>query len=126
MTSPGQTKSNKRKTAVSSKHTDAQNNTSEASTPLSPQNEEDYNIRSEKRTELLTKLKELTNGQLLSPALWGCFQLGNIECIEKVVKMTEEHKVMTDWIFSMNNPIQDVPLLCKYISFFYKRVIKTL
>jgi hypothetical protein len=55
----GQTRSNKRKMAVSSKHTDAQNNTSEASTPLSSLNEEDYNIRSEKRTELLTKLKEL-------------------------------------------------------------------
>jgi hypothetical protein len=34
---------------------------------------EDYNIRSPKGTELLTKIKDILNGDSVSPALWTCF-----------------------------------------------------
>jgi hypothetical protein len=138
------TRSVNRKTDVQStsvgEKPDSQHNnvaTSEPPTPSTPQLPapqalvvEDYNIRSDRRTQLLTALRELTDGRGFSPTLWSCFHIGDVECVEQIVNNTKalQSHGMVASIFSVNDKIQELPLLCKYIKFgsFYKRLIKTL
>lgn len=118
------------------KKIDVQSNavaTSEPPTPPTPQlpapqalvDDEDFNIRSDRRTQLLTVLRDLTDGRGVSPGLWSCFHIGDVECVEQIVNNTKAFRGMVLWIFSINDKIQELPLLCKFGSF-YKRVIKAL
>jgi hypothetical protein len=49
-------------------------------------NNEDYNIRSPERTKLLTKIKGAINNAPVSPALWACCQLADMDCLQDVAK----------------------------------------
>ncbi|KIX05160.1 uncharacterized protein Z518_06032 [Rhinocladiella mackenziei CBS 650.93] len=51
---------------------------------------EDYNIRSPERTQLLTKIKEAISGANVSPAFWACCQLADMNCLQKVSKVCED------------------------------------
>ncbi|KAN0080938.1 hypothetical protein V8E54_004142 [Elaphomyces granulatus] len=85
-------------------------------TPPTPQlpapqalvDEEDYNIRSDRRTQLLTVLRD---GRGVSPALWGCFHIGDVEWVKQIVNNTKAFRGMVPWIFLINDKIQELPLL---------------
>src|SRR4051794_11910 len=49
-------------------------------------NNEDNNIRSPERTRLLTKIKGVINNTPVSPALWACCQLADMNCLQDVAK----------------------------------------
>jgi hypothetical protein len=53
----------------------------------------------------------------VSPTLWACLQIGEIDLIKDLVKSAP---LMADWILYVNDTIKELPLLCKYIklSFF--------
>ena len=48
-------------------------------------NTEDYNIRSPERTKLLTEIKNVINAPV-SPALWACCQLADMNRLRSVAK----------------------------------------
>src|SRR6059058_2530157 len=50
-----------------------------AAAPETGFNNEDYNIRSPERTKLLTKIKGIIDNAPVSPALWACCQLADID-----------------------------------------------
>jgi hypothetical protein len=55
-----------------------------AAAPETNFNNEDYNIRSPERTKLLTKIKGVINNAPVSPALWACCQLADMNCLQDI------------------------------------------
>jgi hypothetical protein len=55
-----------------------------AAAPETGFNNEDYNIRSPQRTELLTKIKGIIDNAPVSPALWACCQLADMNCLQDI------------------------------------------
>jgi hypothetical protein len=53
-------------------------------------NNEDYNIRSPERTQLLTKIKAIINNAPISPAFWACCQLADINRLQSIAKWEKE------------------------------------
>jgi hypothetical protein len=111
-------------------------NTDTSSTPLSSLNslsslsslsEEDYNIRSEERTQLLATIRERINRGIL-PTLWACFQLCDVERLKTMVNNSIDEKSWPFIVYSSELVVRDLPLLCKYtkLSSFHKGDINTL
>jgi hypothetical protein len=74
-------------------------------------NNEDYNIRSPKRTELLTKIKGVINNASVSPTLWACCQLADIDRLQAITKWEE------DVILSYEAPLASIALRCELLGF---------
>jgi hypothetical protein len=53
-------------------------------------NNEDYNIRSRERTRLLTKMKGVINNAPVSPTLWACCQLSDMNCLQDFAKTSRQ------------------------------------
>jgi hypothetical protein len=49
-------------------------------------NNEDYNIRSPERTKLLTKIKGVFDNAPVSPVLWACCQLADMDRLRAIAK----------------------------------------
>jgi hypothetical protein len=74
-------------------------------------NNEDYNIRSPERTELLTKIKGIINNTLVSPAFWACCQLADMNCLQE---LTEWKKLA---ILFTQKQLCAVPMQCELLGF---------
>jgi hypothetical protein len=90
--------------------------------------DEDLNIISEERSKLLAELKEMMPAAKVSPTLWACLQIGEIDRVKETISAAKSFPLLSSYIFGMSNSIQQLPLLCKYmkLSFFYKVDIKPL
>ena len=75
---------------------------------------EDYNIRTPKRTEILTNLKSLLKADLVSPTFWACCQLSDIETLKTLV---DTAKINPSIVLGYDNYISIVPKLCKLPDF---------
>jgi hypothetical protein len=51
---------------------------------------EDYSIRSPERSELLLKIKGILKDASVSPALWACCQLADMNRLQAITKWEEE------------------------------------
>jgi hypothetical protein len=85
--------------------------TSEPETGSAHFNSEDYNIRSPERTELLIKIKGVTENVPVSPALWACFQLGDMNRLQAFANSYEA------MILVYQNPLGLIPLQCELLGF---------
>jgi len=72
-------------------------------------NNEDYNIRSPERTKALTKIKERIGDAPVSPALWACCQLADVNYLQEFA--TSPRTV----ILSFNCSSNFLPLLCELL-----------
>jgi hypothetical protein len=74
-------------------------------------NNEDYNIRSPKRTKLLTEIKGVFNNAPVSPALWACCQLADMDCLQVITKL---NKAM---IRAYENSLATIAMKCGLLGF---------
>jgi hypothetical protein len=65
--------------------------------PAHTLNEEDLGIISDERSKLLAELKAMMPDTKVSPALWACLQIGEIDLIKNLVKSAP---LMADWIYT--------------------------
>jgi hypothetical protein len=61
-----------------------------AAAPETSLNNEDYNIRSQERTKLLTEIKGLFDNAPVSPALWACCQLADMDRLQAIANSDVE------------------------------------
>jgi hypothetical protein len=85
--------------------------TSASKTKSTDPNDEDYNIRSRERTELLTKIKDIINHAPVSPALWACCQLSDMNCLQ-VIANSDEAVIRV-----LENPLALIPMQCELLGF---------
>jgi len=76
-------------------------------------NDEDYNIRSPERTQLLTKIKEAISGADVSPTFWACCQLADMKYLQKVHKVCEEFPRV---ILGYDESVALLPLQCELLG----------
>jgi len=74
-------------------------------------NNEDYNIRSPERTQLLTQIKGIINNPPVSPAFWACCQLADMNCLQAIANSYEE------MILQIEMPLVSLPLQCELLGF---------
>jgi hypothetical protein len=74
-------------------------------------NKEDYNIRSLKRTKLLTKIKGVINNAPVSPALWACCQLANMDRLQAITKW-DKHAIL-----GYQDSLAFIALQCELLGF---------
>jgi hypothetical protein len=74
-------------------------------------NNEDYNIRSPERTKLLTKIKGVINDAPVSPALWACCQLADMNRLQTVAKTDE------DMILVNEDSLAALAVQCELLGF---------
>ena len=74
-------------------------------------NDEDYNIRSPERTQLLTQIKGIINNAPVSPAFWACCQLANMDRLQVIAKWDEET------ILAFDKPVCAIPMQCELLGF---------
>jgi hypothetical protein len=74
-------------------------------------NNEDYNIRSPERTELLTKIKGVINNAPVSPALWACCQLADMNRLQDIAKSSPQMIIFTE------NPLSFIAMQCELLGF---------
>ena len=73
---------------------------------------EDFNERSQTRTELLARIKGILNKDV-PPTLWACCQLADISCLEKLVRA--EPQLLDLVIRTIERGLDYVPSLCKLL-----------
>jgi hypothetical protein len=79
-------------------------------------NEEDLGIISDERSKLLAELKAMMPDTKVSPTLWACLQIGEIDMIKNLLLLVKSAPLMANWILYVNDTIKELPLLCKYIK----------
>ena len=77
-------------------------------------NIEDYNVRTNERTEVLKELKALLGNAPVSSVVWAGCQIGDLAAIKKLVATT---KVNDMHIELLERPLTSVPLKCKLPEF---------
>jgi len=82
-----------------------------AAAPETGFNNEDYNIRSPERTELLTKIKGVINNAPIAPALWACCQLADMDRLQAITKWEEEV------ILGYDDSLPFIALKCELLGF---------
>jgi hypothetical protein len=82
-----------------------------AAAPETGFNNEDYNIRSPERTELLTKIKGVINNAPISPALWACCQLADMNRLQAITEWEEEV------ILGYDDSLSFIALKCELLGF---------
>ena len=83
-----------------------------AKTTAADFNNEDYNIRSPERTQLLTQLKDAIGGIPVSPTFWACCHLADmnrLNLLQQSLRIDPEAIVMFD------KPSAFLPLLCELL-----------
>jgi hypothetical protein len=74
-------------------------------------NDEDYNIRSPERTQLLTQIKGIINNAPISPAFWACCQLADMNRLEDLTTWKREA------ILQIEKPLCFLPMQCELLGF---------
>ena len=74
-------------------------------------NNEDYNIRSPERTKLLIKIKRVINNAPVSPALWACCQLADMNRLQVIAKSDEA------MILAIEASLSVIALKCDLLGF---------
>jgi len=82
-----------------------------AAVPKPDSNNEDYNIRSPERTQLLTKIKEVICDADVSPAFWAGCQLADMSRLQYLAKLEPETILMND------DSVALLPLQCELLGF---------
>jgi hypothetical protein len=82
-----------------------------AAAPETGFNNEDYNIRSPERTKLLIKLKSAIDNAPVSPALWACCQLADMDRLQAITKACPE------MILAYDESLAFIPLNCESLGF---------
>ena len=82
-----------------------------AAAPETGFNDEDCNIRSPERTKLLTKIKGVFDNAPVSPALWACCQLADIDRLQAITKWEE------DVILVNEESLAFIALKCELLGF---------
>jgi hypothetical protein len=75
---------------------------------------EDYNERTPKRTDLLTRLKSLLNVDRISSTFWACCQLSDMERLELQVEIAEKNP---NNVLAYDMLLSTIPSLCKSLDF---------
>jgi hypothetical protein len=75
---------------------------------------EDYNERTPKRTDLLTRLKSLLKVDRISSTFWACCQLSDTERLEFLVGIAETNPSI---VLTNDTSLYTVPSLCKSLDF---------
>jgi len=73
-------------------------------------NNEDYNIRSPERTQLLTQIKGIIDNAPVSPAFWACCQLADMNRLQTIAKLDEE------MILLIVKPLCTLPMQCELLG----------
>jgi hypothetical protein len=73
-------------------------------------NNEDYNIRSPERTQLLTQIKGILNNAPVSPAFWACCQLADMNCLRDLA--TSEKMILL-----VEKLVCVIPMRCELLGF---------
>ena len=74
-------------------------------------NNEDYNIHSPERTKLLTKIKGVINNTPVSPALWACCQLADMNCLQDIAKTPQQ------MILVNQKSLASIAAQCEFLGF---------
>ncbi|KAN0079039.1 hypothetical protein V8E54_005552 [Elaphomyces granulatus] len=74
-------------------------------------NEEDLGIISDERSGLLAELKAMMPDTKVSPTLWACLQIGEIDQIKSLKNLVKSAPLMADWISYVSDTIKELPLL---------------
>jgi hypothetical protein len=74
-------------------------------------NNEDYNIRSPERTELLTKIKGVIENAPVSPAFWACCQLADINRLQIIAK-TDQNMILVN-----QESLASIAMKCELLGF---------
>src|SRR3954447_11953415 len=74
-------------------------------------NNEDYNIRSPERTELLTQIKEVIGNTPVTPAFWACCQLADMNCLRDIAKLPRKI------IVHSQRPVSAIAMQCELLRF---------
>jgi hypothetical protein len=74
-------------------------------------NNEDCNIRSSERTQLLTQIKGILNNAPVSPTFWACCQLADMNCLQELA--TTNRKM----ILLIEKPLCTLPMQCELLGF---------
>jgi hypothetical protein len=74
-------------------------------------NNEDYNIRSPERTQLLTQLRAVLDNAPVSPAFWACCQLADMNCLQDLVHTKKRI------ILLFVKPLITLPMQCELLRF---------
>jgi hypothetical protein len=80
-------------------------------TELVDVNNEDYNIRSPERTELLTQIKEVIGNTPVTPAFWACCQLADMNCLRDIAKLPRKI------IVHSQKPVSAIAMQCELLRF---------
>jgi hypothetical protein len=82
-----------------------------AAAPETGFNNEDYNIRSRQRTKLLTTIKGLFDNEPVSPALWACCQLADMDRLQAIANSD------VDLILGYDETLSVVATKCELLGF---------
>ena len=74
-------------------------------------NNEDYNIRSPERTQLLTQIKATLGNDDVSPAFWACCHLAHMNRLEVIAALDE------DVIRFFVEQVCALPMQCELLGF---------
>jgi hypothetical protein len=74
-------------------------------------NNEDYNIRSPERTQLLTQIKGIIDNAPVSPAFWACCQLADMNRLQAIAKWEKLA------IVPLVKPLCTIPMQCELLRF---------
>jgi hypothetical protein len=91
------------------------NKTTAAETGSFEVDNEDYNIRSLERTQLLTQIKGILNNSTVTPVFWAGCQLADMNCLQELA--TTGRKII---LYSMK-PLNFLPLQCELQEFWPNR-----
>ena len=82
-----------------------------AAAPETGFNNEDYNIRSPERTELLTKIKGVIKKAPVSPTFWACCQLADMNCLQDIAKTPQQ------MILVNQKSLASIAAQCEFLGF---------
>jgi hypothetical protein len=68
---------------------------------------EDYNIRSPERTQLLTQIKEILDNAPVTPVFWAGCQLADMNCLQELATTRRKY------ILHFMKPLNFLPLQCE-------------
>jgi hypothetical protein len=74
-------------------------------------NNEDYNVRSPERTELLAQINEVIDNTPVTPAFWACCQLADMNCLRDIAKSYRE------LIIFCGRPVSAIAMRCELLGF---------
>jgi hypothetical protein len=72
---------------------------------------EDYNVRSPERTQILTQIKGILNNAPISPAFWAFCQLADMNCLQNIATWPRGAIILGE------KPLCFIPMQCELLGF---------